>query len=532
MKNTRIFALIIALVSLLTLTACGGTTPAPSSSPSASPSAPANTDAANLADTLTFAQGAEPRGLDPALVDDGESSKVIVNIYEGLLKYAKDSTALEPCLATSWKVSDDGLTYTFELRQGVKFQDGTDFNAEAVKYNIERQMPGNATTDMTYADFVYGYVTKVEAPDTYTVVVTLKDKNTPFLSNLAMSMAAPMVSPKALQENNGSVMEKPVGTGPYSFDRWDKGQDVVLVRNDNYWGDKAKTQNVIFRFISDNSARVVALTNGEVDMIDGIDATVIDQLKSAGMTVDQPDGMNTNYMAYNVDSPIFSNAENRKAVSEAVNVPELVQSLYQGYASPADTILPSFVPGFSSDIKQVAYNPDDAKTILSKNGVTAVHIITYSNVRPYNTANGDVLATAIQGYLSKVNVTATIDSYDWTTYKEKVKAGDFDIAFYGWTGDNGDPDNFMSLLSDKDPAMNISRFNDPTYLELINKGKTTPNGDDRNAIYKQLEQIQVDQNPWLLVSHSKLLSAYSPKIQDYYYHVTGNVFLSQMTKLK
>lgn len=483
-------------------------------------------------DTLIFAQGADPRGLDPAMVDDGESSKVIVNIYEGLLQYAKDSTKLEACLAESWKVSEDGLTYTFNLRKGVKFQDGTDFNAEAVKVNIERQMEGNATADMSYAGFVFGTVSKVEATDESTVVITLKEKNTAFLYNLAMSLAAPIVSPKALKDNNNNVNEHPVGTGPYKFVRWDKEQAIVLVRNDDYWGEKAKTKNVIFKIIKDNSARVVALNNGEVDMIDGIDATVVSQIESAGNKLDQPDGMNINYMAYNTTTPVFSKPEVRKAFSQAVNVPELVKSLYQGYASPADSILPSFVPGYAKDVMQVTYDPEAAKSVISAAGITSVHVITYSNPRPYNTANGQALAEAIQGYLSKVGVTANIEVFDWTTYKEKVKAGDYDICFYGWTGDNGDPDNFMALLSDKDPSMNVSRYDNSEYKDLIAKGKATPEGPDRDAVYAQLEKIQVDQNPWLLISHSKLLSAYSPKIQGYYYHVTGNIFFSEMTKTK
>lgn len=513
-KVRRVLSVVLALVMMgLMLAACGQ-------------------GGQSATDTLIFAQGAEPRGLDPALVDDGESSKVIVNVYEGLLKYAKDGTKLEPCLADSWEVSPDGLTYTFHLHKGVKFHDGTDFNAEAVKFNIERQMQGNATEDMGYADFVFGYVTKVDAPDANTVVVTLKDVCTPFLYNLAMSMAAPMVSPKALQDHNNNVNESPVGTGPYKFVRWDKDQDVVLVRNDNYWGEKAKTKNVIFKIIKDNSARVVALNNGEVDMIDGIDATVVDQITKAGNVVDQPDGMNINYMAYNTTSKLFGSAENRKAFSQAVNVPELVQSLYQGYASPADSILPSFVPGFAKDVKPVAYDPEAAKAGLAKAGITSVHMIAYSNPRPYNTATGQGLAEAIQGYLSKVGVQCNMEVFDWTTYKEKVKAGDYDICFYGWTGDNGDPDNFMSLLSDKDPSMNVSRYDNPQYLDLINKGKGTPEGADRDAIYAQLEQIQADQNIWLLISHSKLLSAHTPKIQGYYYHVTGNIFLSEMTKTK
>lgn len=520
-KAISLFVVLVMLAS--TLAACSST---PKTTPAPSAAAPA------LADTITFAQGAEPRGLDPALVDDGESSKVIVNIYEGLLKYSKDSTKLEPCLAESWQVSPDGKVYTFNLRKGVKFHDGTDFNAEAVKANIERQMAGKATPDMGYADFVFGYVTKVEAKDTNTVVVTLKDVCTPFLYNLAMSMAAPMVSPAALKQYNNNVNEHPVGTGQYKFVRWDKDQAVLLVRNEEYWGEKAKTKNVIFKIIKDNSARVVALNNGEVDIIDGIDATVVDQITKAGKKIDQPDGMNINYMAYNTTSKIFSNAENRKAFSQAVNVPELVKSLYKGYASPADSILPSFVPGFAKDVKPVAYNAEAAKATLAKNGVTSVHVITYSNPRPYNTANGQALAEAIQGYLSKVGVTCKIDVFDWTTYKTKIKAGDYDICFYGWTGDNGDPDNFMALLSDKDPTMNVSRYENKDYNALIEKGKSTPEGADRNAVYAKLEQMQADQNPWLLISHAKLLSAYNPKISGYYYHVTGNIFLSGMTKAK
>ena len=142
--------------------------------------------------TLTYAQGADPRGLDPALVDDGESSKPIVQMYEGLTKFGDSNTEVEPCLAESWDISEDGLTYTFHLRQGVKFHDGTDFNAEAVKYNIDRQTV-NKTSDMLYADFVFGDVAACNVVDEYTVDIVLSKPSTPFLNNLAMSLGAPMV---------------------------------------------------------------------------------------------------------------------------------------------------------------------------------------------------------------------------------------------------------------------------------------------------------------------------------------------------
>lgn len=487
-----------------------------------------DTTEATTVDTFTYAQGADPRGLDPALVDDGESSKIIVNIYEGLLKYNDDSTDVEPSLAESWEISEDGLSYTFKLREGVKFHDGTDFNAEAVKFNIDRQLPPLVTEDMGYAGFVFGSVKDVEVVDDYTVTINLNQPNTAFLANLAMSMAAPIVSPAALEAGNNSVMESPVGTGPYTFVEWNKGENVVLVRNEGYWGEPAKTKNVIFRFIADNSARVLALNNGEVDMIDGIDATVVDQVKSGGDELFEAAGMNINYMAYNTTTPIFATKEARIAFSQAINREELVESLYQGYSEVAETILPSFVPGYDKTVKQVAYDEAAAKAGLAAAGITKVHMIAYTNPRPYNAATGVALATAIQGYLQKVGVECTIDTYDWTTYKEKVKGGDYDIAFYGWIGDNGDPDNFLNLLSDPDPSMNIARWQDPTYIQGIKDALTLPNGEERNAAYGELEKYQAEQAIWLPISHAKTLAAYRPQVSGFNYHVTGNVFLKNV----
>lgn len=526
--------LALVLATGLLLAGCNSgttTTTAPAVGGSTTEStAPPDTGGNAANDTFTYAQGADPRGLDPALVDDGESSKVISNIYEGLLKYAADSTKVEPSLAESWQVSPDGLSYTFKLKQGVKFQDGTDFNAEAVKFNIDRQIPPKATADMSYGPFVYGSVKDVVVVDPSTVTINLTQKNTAFLANLAMSLAAPIVSPKALTDGNNSVMENPVGTGPYKFVKWNKGENVVLIRNDDYWGEKAKTKNVIFRIIPDNSARVLALNAGEVDMIDGIDATVVDTITQGGNKLFEAAGMNVNYMAYNTTTEMFKTVEARTALSQAINVEELVQSLYQGYSEKATTILPTFVPGYDATVQQVGYNPEAAKAGLAKAGITKVHMIAYSNPRPYNAATGATLAAAIQGYLQKVGVEATIDTFDWTTYKEKVKAGDFDIGFYGWIGDNGDPDNFLNLLADKDPTMNIARWQDPKYIADIKAALAMPNGPERDAAYGAMEKYVAERAVWLPISHAKTLAGYRPNVSGFIYHVTGNVFLSQAVK--
>lgn len=525
-KSIKLVSLILMLAfACMSMTACG------SKDEPQQPAAQGGGDqqTASGADTLIFAQGAEPRGLDPALVDDGESSKVIVNIYEGLLQFEEDSTTVAPCLAKDWEISEDGLTYTFHLEEGVKFHDGTDFNAEAVKFNIERQTI-HKTEDMGYADFVFGDVASVEATDEYTVVITLSQPSTPFLNNLAMSLGAPMVSPTALEANDNNVNEVPCGTGPYTFVSWDKDQDIILKKNADYWGTPAKTENILFKFIKENASRVVALTNGEADMIDGIGTEDVEQLKNNGMEVLDEEGMNISYMAYNVERAPFDDPEVRKAISQAINVPELVEGLYHGYASVATTILPTFMPGYSSEVTQISYDPEAAKAVLAEHGITKINMITYSNPRPYNTATGQPLAEAVQGYLGEVGVEVEITPYDWTTYKDKIKNRDFDICFYGWIGDNGDPDNFMNLLADTDPTMNVSMYQDEEFNALLKQAAATVDAEERNAIYAQMEQKVADEAVWLPISHMKSLSAYNPAVDGYFYHVTGNVFFKGMSK--
>ncbi|MFU0833547.1 MAG: Periplasmic dipeptide transport protein [Oscillospiraceae bacterium] len=526
MRKKLIALLLSAVLLSVAATGCAGQT----GEGQTSSGAPQSSEKSEIDDTIVYGASADPRGLDPALVDDVQSVKIMSNIYEGLLKYKEDSTDIEPCLATSWDVSDDGLTYTFHLRTGVKFHDGTDFNAEAVKYNIERQLPPKVEEDMGYASFVYGSVKEVKVVDENTVQIILKEPCTPFLRNLAMNLGAPIASPTALEENNNNLNEAPCGTGPYQFVKWDKDEAVVLVRNDNYWGDKAKSKNVIFKTIKDNSARVVALSNGEVDIIDDFDYTVVDQITASGNLVKKTPGMNINYMMYNCSRAPFNDPKLRAAVSAAINVPELVTSLYQEYSEPATSILPTFMPGYDESITQVTYDPDTAKQTLEAAGIKNIHMITYSSARQYNAATGKTLAEAIQGYLSKIGITCTIDSYDWTTFKSKEEEGDFDICFAGWIGDNGDPDNFLNLLASQDPGMNVARYNDATYTEMIEKAVKMPDGEERNAIYVQAQKYLAEQAPWLPISHSTILYAVRPNVEGFNLHMTGMTMLANVSK--
>lgn len=489
------------------------------------------------ADTITFAQGADPRGLDPAYVDDGESAKIMCNIYDTLLRYDTETCDVVAGLSEMPEISDDGLTYTFKLHEGVKFHDGTDCNAEAVKKNIDRQLEPDRTADMPYASFVYGAedtnngVASVEAPDDTTVVITLRAASTSFIKNMAMALAAPVVAPSAYEDGANSL-ENPIGSGPYKFVSWEKGQNVVLEANEDYWDadNMPQTKNVIFRFIAENSSRVTALTNGEVDIIDGIDASVVPTITDAGYSLFDEDGMNINYLAFRNDSGQFTTVEARRAFCQAVNVEEMVESLYGEYAGVATSVMPLWMAPYDEAVTQTSYDPDAARATFEELGITEVSLYTYSNVRPYNSIGGTALAEAIQGYLANVGVTVNISQFDWTTYQTKVETDSFDCCLYGWVGDNGDPDNFMNLLADTNVSMNVGRYDSDEYKALIQQGLATEEGDDRDQIYLQCEQMVAEQMPWMVISHAKNLAGYNPNVQGFYYHPTGVVHMQGVTK--
>lgn len=498
--------ILVGIITCVSLSACGS-----------------NGNSRNSMDTLNVGQTSDPRGLDPALIEDSESVRVIYNIYEGLLKYSDNSVDVEPCLAKSWEISEDGISYVFHLREDVKFHDGTEFDAEAVKFNIDRQLPGQKTDDMPYAENIYGVVNNVEVIDKYTVKINLKNKCTPFLSNLAMAVGAPIASPTAIKESNNNLNENPVGTGPYKFVRWDKSQNVILVKNDEYWGEKAHITNLIFKIIADQSARAVALTNGEVDIIPNVDVNVVDQIKNGGCNVLDNEGMNVFYAAFNTTSPVYKDRNLRKAIFQAINVPELTNTIMKGYAVPATSILPTFIDGYDESIQQAQYDPEAARKTLSDAGITSVHFITH-------TAGGQEPTEAIQGYLSKIGINCTIDAYDWATYRDKIKNGDYDLCYYGWLGDNGDPDNFLNILSISDYSINVSRYNNPEYNAGIAKGLETPMGEERNKIYTELEKIQAEDSVLLPLWHKKVISGYRSNINNFDEHVTGTISFKDITK--
>jgi peptide/nickel transport system substrate-binding protein len=482
-------------------------------------------------ETFTFGQGADPKKLDPAFASDGESAKVICNIYEPLVKFPDGSTEnVEPCLAEKWEVSPDGLIYKFFLRKGVTFHDGTPFNAEAVKFNMERMM--DPAGDKPYTDN-YSAVETVGALDELTVEIKLKKPYTPFLKNLAMVLGGGMVSPAASKKHNDNMSTDPTGagTGPYEFAKWDKGQCVVLKRNDKYWGDKAKLTNVIIKIIPDASARVMALENKDIDAMDGVDPNAIKQITSSGNKLFEVSAQSINFLSFFTDVSPFDKVEARIAVAQAIDRKQLVDDLYKGSATVANSIFPPGMAGYDPDAKLVEFNPEAAQKTLSDLGIKEISFVTYTNTRPYNTVGGTILAEYIQGCLRKVGLKVNITPLVWGSFLERVPKRDSNLCLLGWLWDNGDPDNFAKLPSDHTNFLNNpSAFNNLKYDYLIKKGVQLPDGDERNGINKQCAQIIAEDVPILPISNSKLQVAYRPNVQGFTIQPTGDIHFAQVSK--
>lgn len=517
-KKTICWLVALVLVMGVALTGCGG---AKSTS--------------GTKNALVFAQGSDPRGLDPAFVDDGESAKILTQVFEGLVRYKPGSTEIQPLLATEWNTSADGKEWTFKLRKGVKFHDGTPFNAQAVKMSIERQLPPNRKEDMPYAEFTYDGVTSVEAIDEYTVKITLEKPSAAFLANMAMPLSAQIVSPEAVKKYGDKFMENPVGTGPYKFVKWEKGQQIELAQFDGYWGDKPKMPTVIYKFTKENSVRASDLITGATDIMDGVDINDLKMLQDKGMKIVKEPGMNINYMGFYTNKKPFDNQKLRKAISMAINRQYLVDYLYQGNALLPNSILPSFIPGYSKDVKPYDFNPEEAKKLLAEAGYPngfEFTAITYSNPRPYNPANGEKLAAAIQADLAKIGVKMNIKSYPWKEYKQVLFNAEGDAYFYGWIGDNGDADNFLMLLDTTQikGSLNSSKYSNAVLDKLLEEGRACLEPAKRAAIYAEAQKIAVEDAPWVLLSHNMDMAAYRPNVKGFALHPTGVHWLDIVAK--
>jgi peptide/nickel transport system substrate-binding protein len=495
--------------------------------------------------TLVFAKG-DAVELDPADVTDGESITVTDNIFEGLVRYKAGSTELEPCLATSWDTSTDGLTWTFHLRKNVKFQDGTPFNADAVVFSYERQRDVNNSFHQygkwEYWGWCFSEIAKTEKVDDLTVKITLSHPFAPFLSTMAM-FTMDVVSPTNCNQWKDQWFAHPVGTGPFSFVEWVKGDHITLAKNNNYWGTKAQIDTLIFKVIADSSARYLALQKGEVQGMEFPNPDDLPKIaQDTNLVVLSAPGLNVGYLAMNMgkDTPgfqaPFADVRVRQAINYAINKADIVNSLYKGTAVVAKNPIPPTLWGYNDAVVDYEYNPTKAKELLKEAGYPngfKTNLWAMPVSRPYM-FDPKAIATAIQADLKKVGITAEIVTYDWSTYLAKTEAGEHSMALLGWTADYADPDDFLYVLFDQDSATvgsagNIAFYRNPTVHTLNIEAQQTTDLNQRITLYKQVQQIVHDDAPWVPLAYAKQILVFASNVKGFVLYPTGDYHFDSVT---
>jgi len=506
-------------------------------------------------DAFVFGRGGDSVGLDPAYETDGNSFMVCDNIFEALVAYADESTALIPGLAESWQISADGLKYTFKLRKGVKFHDGTDFNANAVVFSIGRMMkdrnvkfigqgweiPAQDRTPEYWVSMEMDEtIGSIEAVDDYTVVFNLKRVEAPFLANMGMDFAD-IISPTAFLKNPKEFLRNPVGTGPFKFDSWVKDDRIVLMKFEDYW-DKSGgpyLEKVVFRSIPENSVRFLELKTGNIHICQFPNPADIDLArKDENLILPTQPGMNIGYLSFNhTKEPWKSNLKLRKAIGHAINRKAIVDNIYQGMGQVAKNPIPPTMWGYNQNVPGYEYNVELAKKLLAEagypggKGLGGISLWSMPVPRPYN-PDGVKIGVAMSADLAKVGIEAKIVTYDWGTYlkRQREQPDDMDLFQLGWTGDNGDPDNFLAVLFDGMASSSIrTQWHNKRYHELMTKGKTTIDQDERTKIYEEALQLIFDEAPVISVAHSTVIWPARNNVKNFKLHPTGSVRLKNVS---
>ncbi len=425
------------------------------------------------AKTLVFCSEGSPENFYPAVNTTGTSFDANSQIYSRIVDFERGGTTVVPGLAESWTISPDGKVYTFKLRKGVKwhnhraFKPTRDFNADDMIFAIERQWKeDNPYFKVTSSNHSYfndmglpKLLKSVEKVDDYTVRITLEKPESPFLSDLAMEYAGVQSKEYADAMLKAGTPEKldqePIGTGPFYLVQYQKDAIIRYKAFPQFWGGKAKIDDLVFSITPDASVRWAKLQKGECHVMPYPNPADLDAIrKDPGVVILEQPGLNVGYLAYNVTKKPFDDVRVRKAVNMAINKKAIIDAVYLTAGVAAKNPIPPTQWSYNDAIKDDPYDPAAAKKLLAEagypNGFTT-DLWAMPVQRPYN-PNAKRIAELMQADLLKVGIIAEIKSFEWGEYRKRMQNGEHQMGMLGWTGDNGDPDNFLNTLLGCDAA--------------------------------------------------------------------------------
>ncbi|MEM7124754.1 MAG: ABC transporter substrate-binding protein [Chloroflexota bacterium] len=518
--QTRIIFSTLLIFVLLLATACGGAAPTLSTAEGAG----GEESAASGGGTIIVGTETDIEGGDPIMAGALATIRVLRNVYDSLVEFELGGIELEPSLAESWEISEDATQYTFKLREGIFFHDGEPFNAEAVEFAFRRAFDPEFEyyNEANSVGFFLVGLTEVEVLDEYSIRFTLTEPNAAFLEFLGYG-AGRIVSPKAIRENgNEWIVENPVGTGPFKFVEWEKGQKVVLERNPDYWkeGEPAAEQ-LIFVPIPEPTARVTALLTNQVNMIVVVPPDAVEEIEgNSDFVYEQGPGNHYWFIVLNTKEGPFADKLVRQAVNYAVDKEGLAQSILQGSAKVATQPMPAANWSFSDEIAGYPYDPEKAKELLAEagypDGFKTNMIIPVSG-------SGMMIPVQmneyIQGNLLDVGIEVEMQSYEWVSYLGIWAQGlDAETTMNNQSIMSSEPYVLNFLLHGDFAApngWNTGHYDNPDVSALLDEALRTPDREERAAIYAEAQAMIVEDAPWIFVVNDLQPMAYHKSIQGY-----------------
>ncbi|EZH65031.1 ABC transporter substrate-binding protein [Bacillaceae bacterium JMAK1] len=466
------------------------------------------TDGDAEGDTSTATEGGDLRlammsdavDLDPHGSNDTSSSHVRTNIYERLVNH-DENMELIPELAESFEQVDE-LTWEFVLREDVTFTDGEPFNGEAVKRTLERVIDPDVASPKA---FMYEMIEDIEVIDDYTVEITTEYPFAPLAANLAHDGGG-MISPKAIEEEENGERNldlEPVGTGPFQLENWNQGTEILLTRNEDYWGDLPVIDTASYLVVPEQLTRIGQLDTGEVHVAENIEPVNMSQIENMeGADVLSVESLRLDYIGFNNESEPFDDVNVRVAVAKAIDKSSIVDAIYEGYGSEAIGPLNPLVFGYSDGLEPLEYNPEEAQELLDEAGYEDGFDVSVM-VREENELSVQ-LAEIIQDQLGEFNINVTIDQREWSSLLDASANGEHDMVILGWTTVTGDADYGMYSLyhtEEHGASGNRTFYSNSEVDELLEAARSEVDEDARVELYAEAQQIIINEAPKIFTVH-------------------------------
>ncbi|GAB6109623.1 ABC transporter substrate-binding protein [Fusibacter bizertensis] len=484
---------------------------------------------------ITIGRTTNSIGLDPAVLTDEESFRVTVNIYNNLVCYGQDGMNIEPSLAESWTVSEDGLIWHFNIRKNVLFHDGTKLDADAIVFNFNRWM--DSSNPYHAGHFIYwnmnfggipGIIESVRSLSSDTVEIVLRKPYAPFLSTLAIPAYA-IASPDAIMKYNEDLKNKPVGTGPFIFKSWDENGDIVLERNNNYWDEKAKVDQLVFKTIPDSDERIKLMRSGEILIADNLTTKEISNIKETDdLILVNRSYFNIGYLAMNMNNKNLKIKNVRKAISCLIDQNEMIETAYENSARAANTFVPPVLWGYNETIKSTPQNPEKAiellKSVNKGNGID-LKLLVMEEARTYFPKPQE-LAKYIKKALSEANIHVIVEILPWEEVLKRGHNGDYDMILAGWNGDVADPDNFLYTFFSSENIKegvisNYSYYSNSQVDSLLTLARQATDKSFRNSLYREIQEMIFNDTPAIPLAHTIPILGINKRVIGYTTNISG-----------